>query len=239
MPDRRSIISDDNRSLEPARDELRCRSTETVTRPYQKTDDGVLESHVKRSFSDPKAGINYSGRDRSSTKQKGRPRPKSLVNISDHDVATWVANTGLTNENRNQSGSHSSDISDDSQRSSGIGDSFRSINSDVVSPYANCEVSKVAQLKARFESNGSNSPVNTEESDSSTSIIGLAEPSPTVIPGCRRVSPPDYMDDHPAIKEEVCKFSCCVTSNDMQKCRMIFQRAFGLPCKVSLVRDDQ
>lgn len=206
IADRRSVISTDDNRLDPAsvnKDDLRSRSTEAVTRSYHKPEDVISDSHVKRSFSDPKAGISYSVRERSSSKQKGRQRPKSLVNISDHDIATWV----LTNENRNQSGSITSDISDDSQRSSGIGDSFRSINSEggLIMTFSNMpEMSKVAQLKARFENQGSDSPVGTEGSDSSVStpsVLGFVETSPALA-STRRISPPDYMDEHLTIKEE-------------------------------------
>lgn len=202
MPDRRSIASDDNRTLDAlatTADDL-TQSADGATILYQKSDVPV-EPHVKRSFSDPKAGSNYSGRERSFSKQKGRQRPKSFVNLSDHhDIATWL----LTNENRNQSGSLTSDVSDDSQRSSGIGDSFRSINSDGSVFPQNSELSKVAQLKARFESKGSNSPVNTDGSDSSVSTpSNLASVESTrTASGNRRISPHDYNDNSSTIKEE-------------------------------------
>ncbi|XP_057304521.1 uncharacterized protein LOC130641651 isoform X3 [Hydractinia symbiolongicarpus] len=219
-PDRRSmtVVGEDPRTFstqegQPAivvTDDLRSRSSVAITdHSRHQSIPATNEVAVKRSLSDPKSGP--WNRDK-----KNRSRPISLV--SDRDTASWV----LNNEERNRSGSIPSDISEG--RSSGIGDSFRSINSDGAVQLSRdsglsmkafnsyTEVSSVAKLKARFESD-CHSPTEESSNSSISTTSPLAVGSEaistsqcstttTTTPVARRTTPPDFMEHHSTIQEE-------------------------------------
>jgi len=181
-------------------DDMNIRNRSTIPRVSSQKQINTPEAIVKRSLSDPK---NTWSRDPIA---RPKPRPVSLIATSDHDTASWV----LKNEKRERSGSIPSDISNDSRRSSGIGDSFRSINSDGASAPSKdipvfgsfSESSNVAQLKARFETR-CQSPSTEEGSNSSISSTSLPTvSSDTVIQSNnRRATPPEY-DQPSTIHEE-------------------------------------
>ena len=161
--------------------------------------ENVSEVFVKRSLSDPKTPWNRSA------SRDVKPRPVSLIVSTDQDTASWV----LKNEKRERSGSIPSDISNDSRRSSGIGDSFRSINSDSalpnkdigisIPPYTSYqEVSNVAKLKARFEIQTFQSPTVEENNSPLSATSGNLTSTDTSSLANRRTT----TSDHCTIQEE-------------------------------------
>lgn len=222
MPERRSITEDppQSPSIVVTGDVMHLRSRSSVAISSDrscslKSEQQAYEALVKRSLSDPKP---------TSWSQDKRPRsrPMSLISTSDRDTASWV----LTNDKRHRSGSIPSDISEDSRRSSGIGDSFRSINSDGAVPirenvhaldsFASYpEVSNVMKLKAKFETSDGPDGQSTEGSNSSistASVTGFSESLSTsqcatsttagTAGNIRRTTPPDFMENHSTIHEE-------------------------------------
>lgn len=201
VPDDRSVNRSDSSLFRNMT--LRSNSTSNFADPLHKLEKltEIKDSSVKRSLSDPKSSVNP--KLRGNHVKMPKSRPMSLVQTSDRDVdAPWM----FTNEKpRPRSGSIPSDISDDSRRSSGIGDSFRSINSDggvtnsAKGSYA--EISNVQKLKARFE-NGE------YQSDSSSSLTsnGVTETTSTApvsrSNSNRKSNSVDYMDQHCTIEEE-------------------------------------
>ena len=174
-----------------------------LRQPYSRVSsekqENVSEVFVKRSLSDPKTPWNRSA------SREVKPRPVSLIASTDQDTASWV----LKNEKRERSGSIPSDISNDSRRSSGIGDSFRSINSDSalpnkdigisIPPYTSYqEVSNVAKLKARFEIQSCQSSSFEEDNSPLSATSGKLSSTETSSLANRRT----VTSDHCTIQEE-------------------------------------
>lgn len=218
----RSSIGDDNApsSLAVKEDELPLRSASSSnfhTSSIRTHDDpnDPTNSSVKRSLSDPKTSIHPRTREKRSTKST-KSRPISMIQTSERD-ASWV----FTEDKRNRSGSIPSDISDDSRRSSGIGDSFRSINSDgggQVPRDGKSEVHSVQRLKKRFETGGE------YHSDSSSSLASNSthnDNNPVSRSNSNKRSNPDFTEQQHTIHEEeehsVCNKSRTTANNFVSK----------------------
>jgi len=201
-------ISDENGLLPPivVKDEdlpLRSSSSSNFTSSVRGREESSdpTDASVQRSLSDPKTSVHPRSRDKRMAKTT-KARPYSMIQTSERDqVSSWVFN-----DKRNRSGSIPSDISDDSRRSSGIGDSFRSINSDTgpqihrdgkSSSYT--EMQSVQKLKKRFETGGE------YHSDSSSSLASSTQNDPTK-PVSRsnsnKRSNPDFTEQQHTIHEE-------------------------------------
>ena len=198
----RSSIGEDNApsSLTVKEDELPLRSASSSNfhsdsiRTHDDPNDP--DSSVKRSLSDPKTSVHPRTREKRSGKSS-KSRPLSMIQTSERD-ASWV----FTEEKRNRSGSIPSDISDDSRRSSGIGDSFRSINSDgggQVPRDGKTEIHSVQRLKKRFETGGE------YHSDSSSSLASNSthnDNNPVSRSNSNKRSNPDFTEQQHTIHEE-------------------------------------
>lgn len=180
---------------------LRSSSSSNFTSSSRAQDDSSesVEASVKRSLSDPKS-VHPRSRDKRSSKQS-KSRPMSMIQTSERDsVSSWVMG-----DKRNRSGSIPSDISDDSRRSSGIGDSFRSINSDsgavqgLKASGSYSEMHSVQRLKKRFESGGE------YHSDSSSSLASSTQndnTKPVSRSNSNKRSNPDFTEHQHTIHEE-------------------------------------
>ena len=192
-----SITVKDNNDLP-----LRSSSSSNFTSSSRAQDDSSesVEASVKRSLSDPKSSVHPRSRDKRSSKQS-KSRPMSMIQTSERDpVSSWVMG-----DKRNRSGSIPSDISDDSRRSSGIGDSFRSINSDsgtvqgLKASGSYSEMHSVQRLKKRFETGGE------YHSDSSSSLASSTHndnTKPVSRSNSNKRSNPDFTEHQHTIHEE-------------------------------------
>ena len=208
MHDRRALrgsMGDENvLSITVKEDELPLRSSSSSnftssTRTHDDPND-LTDPSVKRSLSDPKTSIHQRTRETRSAKST-KSRPFSMIQTSERDCP-WV----FTDDKRNRSGSIPSDISDDSRRSSGIGDSFRSINSDGGGQIQRdgksgslSEVHSVQRLKKRFESGVE------YHSDSSSSLASNSthnDNNPVSRSNSNKRSNPDFTEQQHTIHEE-------------------------------------
>lgn len=209
MHDRRGMrgsIGDDSiPSIAVKEDDLPLRSasssmftSSSSIRTHEDSND--VDSTVKRSLSDPKTSAHPRTRDKRSNKTS-KSRPFSMIQTSERD-SSWV----FTEEKRNRSGSIPSDISDDSRRSSGIGDSFRSINSDGGGQVQRdgksavySEAHSVQRLKKRFETGGD---YHSDSSSSLASNSTHADNNPVSRSNSNKRSNPDFTEQQHTIHEE-------------------------------------